>query len=54
MKLIAIFRHSATEGAGHFALFLTEHAIPWLMIRIDQGEEVPKDAGAFSGLVFMK
>jgi GMP synthase-like glutamine amidotransferase len=53
MKPIAIFRHSSTEGAGHFALFLTEHAIPWQMVHIDQGEAVPKDAGAFSGLVFM-
>lgn len=53
MKPIAIFRHSPTEGAGHFALFLTEHAIPWQMVHIDQGEAVPKDAGAFSGLVFM-
>lgn len=53
MKPIAIFRHSPTEGAGHFALFLNEHAIPWQMIHIDQGEAVPKDASAFSGLVFM-
>lgn len=53
MKPIAIFRHSPTEGAGHFALFLTEHAIPWKLIHIDQGDEVPADASAFSGLVFM-
>ena len=53
MKPVAIFRHSPTEGAGHFALFLTEHAIPWQMIHIDQGEAVPADAAAFSGLVFM-
>jgi len=53
MKPIAIFRHSPTEGAGHFALFLTAHAIPWQMIHIDQGEAVPTDAGAFNGLVFM-
>lgn len=53
MKPIAIFRHSPTEGAGHFALFLTQHAIPWQMIHIDQGEAVPADASAFAGLVFM-
>ena len=53
MKPIAIFRHSPTEGAGQFALFLTEHAIPWQMVHIDQGDAVPKDAAAFSGLVFM-
>jgi GMP synthase-like glutamine amidotransferase len=53
MKPITIFRHSPTEGAGQFALFLTEHAIPWQMVHIDQGDAVPKDAAAFSGLVFM-
>lgn len=53
MKPIAIFRHSPIEGAGYFALFLTQHSIPWLMIHIDQGEAVPVYASAFSGLVFM-
>lgn len=53
MKPIAIFRHSPTEGAGYFALFLTQHCIPWQMIHIDQGDAVPTDASAFSGLVFM-
>lgn len=53
MKPIAIFRHSPVEGAGYFALFLTQHCIPWQMIHIDQGEAVPADASAFSGLVFM-
>jgi GMP synthase-like glutamine amidotransferase len=53
MKPIAVFRHSPTEGAGHFALFLTQHAIPWQMIHIDQGEAVPTDASEFNGLVFM-
>jgi GMP synthase-like glutamine amidotransferase len=53
MKPIAIFRHSPTEGPGYFATFLDEHEIPWLMIRIDQGESVPRHAEYFSGLVFM-
>lgn len=53
MKPIAIFRHSPTEGAGHFALFLNRHAIPWQMVHVDQGDAVPQGAGAFSGLVFM-
>jgi GMP synthase-like glutamine amidotransferase len=53
MKPIAIFRHSLIEGPGYFALFLNQHAIPWQMIHIDQGDGVPTDASAFSGLVFM-
>jgi len=53
MKPIAIFRHAATEGPGYFAEFLDERAIPWRLIRIDAGDAVPQDAGAYSGLVFM-
>ena len=53
MKPVAIFRHSAIEGAGYFASFLNEHAIPWELIRIDEGESVPSNARDFSGLVFM-
>ncbi|MEI7841649.1 MAG: type 1 glutamine amidotransferase [Gallionellaceae bacterium] len=53
MKPVAIFRHSATEGAGYFAEFLNAHTIPWQMIRIDEGDPVPRNAQDFSGLVFM-
>jgi len=53
MKPIAIFRHTATEGAGYFAEFLDERKIPWQLIRIDAGDTVPPSASAYSGLVFM-
>ena len=53
MKPVAIFRHSPTEGAGYFAEFLNQHAIPWVMIRIDEGDSVPQNAQDYSGLVFM-
>ncbi len=53
MKPVAIFRHAETEGPGYFALFLNQHAIPWQMIHIDQGDDVTTDASQFSGLVFM-
>lgn len=53
MKPVAIFRHAKIEGPGHFALFLNQHCIPWKMIHIDGGDEVPTDASAFNGLVFM-
>ncbi len=53
MKPIAIFRHAEPEGPGYFADFLDEHEIPWRLFRIDQGEAVPHDASAYSGLVFM-
>lgn len=53
MKPVAIFRHSPTEGSGYFVTFLNDHAIPWVLIRIDEGEAVPFDARDYSGLVFM-
>ena len=53
MKPIAIFRHTATEGAGYFAEFLDERNIPWQLICIDAGDAVPPSASAYSGLVFM-
>jgi len=53
MKPVAIFRHVPTEGPGYFADFLDEQKVPWHLIRIDQGDAVPADAIAFSGLVFM-
>lgn len=53
MKPVAIFRHSATEGPGYFATYLDARGIPWRLIKLDEGEAVPGDATAFSGLVFM-
>ena len=53
MKPVAIFRHTANEGPGYFAEFLNQHAIPWVMIRIDEGDAVPISAQEYSGLVFM-
>jgi GMP synthase-like glutamine amidotransferase len=53
MNPVAVFRHIPTEGPGYFAEFLDQHAIPWQLICIDAGDVVPRDAHAFSGLVFM-
>ena len=53
MKPIAIFRHVAYEGPGYLASLLDARSIPWLLIRIDQGDALPPDASAYSGLVFM-
>lgn len=53
MKPIAIFRHAGTEGPGYLAKFLDERQIPWQLIAIDEGDAVPQDAAAYSGLVFM-
>lgn len=53
MKSVAIFRFSPTEGPGYFATFLDRHRIPWTLIKLDEGEPVPRDLGAYSGFVFM-
>lgn len=53
MKPVAIFRHLAIEGPGHFATFLDNNHIPWQLIKIDAGEALPTDINQYSGLVFM-
>lgn len=53
MKPIAIFRHAAHEGPGHFATFCDAHSLAWQLLSIDAGEPVPVSPGAYSGLVFM-
>jgi GMP synthase-like glutamine amidotransferase len=53
MKPVAIFRHTAFEGAAYFATFLEAHSIPIELIAIDRGDHVPLCPEAFSGLCFM-
>ncbi|MDR2678951.1 MAG: type 1 glutamine amidotransferase [Zoogloeaceae bacterium] len=53
MRPVAIFRHSPTEGAGYFAIFLEACRIPWTLIPLDCGVPVPTTPDAFSGLCFM-
>ena len=53
MKPVWIFRHGATEGAGYFAEYLDQHQIPWRLIALDQGQEVPLDLESAAGLAFM-
>lgn len=53
MKPVAIFRHAATEGPGHFATFLEGQGIPHELIPIDAGASVPASPSAYAGLVFM-
>jgi GMP synthase-like glutamine amidotransferase len=53
MKPVAIFRHSPTEGPGYFADCLDRAGIPWQLVRIDQGDAVPRGVDRFGGLAFM-
>lgn len=53
MKPVLVIRHAKTEGAGFFGIFLDQHHIPWTMVCIDEGDAIPKDISAYSGLVMM-
>jgi len=53
MKPVAIFRHFPTEGPGYFATFLDAHRVPWRLVKVDAGEQVPANPREFSGLAFM-
>ena len=53
MKPVAIFRHFVTEGPGYFSTYLERRAVPWRLIKVDEGEPIPRSAGSFGGLAFM-
>jgi len=53
MKPVAIFRHHRNEGPGYLGAYLDARGVPWALVRIDQGDKVPDDPRAYSGLVFM-
>ena len=53
MKPVAIFRLFSIEGPGYFSTFLDSHYIPWKLIKVDSGEDLPAGPEQFSGLVFM-
>ena len=53
MQPVAIFRFSPTEGPGHFAEWLDARGVPYCLIALDQGESVPANPRAFSGIGMM-
>lgn len=53
MRPLTIFRHIAGEGPGYLAEVLERHAIPWRLVRVDEGDTLPETLDDCSGLVFM-
>lgn len=53
MKPVAILRHAPTEGPGYFATYLARHGVPWRVVKVDEGDPIPEDPRAFSGIAFM-
>lgn len=53
MHPVLIIRHSPIEGPGYFSTFLDRHAIPWQLVRIDEGDAVPVNLNDNSGVCLM-
>jgi len=53
MKEILIIRHVKHEGPGYLAEFLEARKIPYRVLAIDNGENLPESVGDFSGMVLM-
>lgn len=53
MQPVAIFRFSPTEGPGHFARWIDAQGLPRRLIALDEGEPVPREPRAFSGIAMM-
>ncbi len=50
---ILISRHVSGEGPGYLTEFLERHGIPYRIIKIDSGEQLPDRVDGLLGLVFM-
>jgi len=53
MKLIRIFQHLDCEGPAYFETILQARNVPYEIIRIDQGANVPAELDDVAGLIFM-
>lgn len=53
MKTIRIFRHIDCEGPAHLQTILEQRAIPFELVRIDEGDLVTSDLESVAGLIFM-
>jgi GMP synthase (glutamine-hydrolysing) len=53
MKPIAIFQHDPLQRPGYLLEFLDELAIPSRVIRPSEGDDVPRSARFFSGIVLL-
>jgi GMP synthase-like glutamine amidotransferase len=53
MKPVAILRTARSEGPGYFASYLERRSIPWQLVALDEGEKVPADPRAHSGVAVM-
>ncbi|HYC47467.1 MAG TPA: type 1 glutamine amidotransferase [Burkholderiales bacterium] len=52
MKAVAICRFAPTEGPGYFATYLQRNGFDWRLVRLDEGERLPRP-GEIAGLAMM-
>ena len=52
MKPIVICRYAPHEGPGYFATYLTRRRVPWQLVKLDEGDRLPR-AGEFAALAMM-
>lgn len=52
MKPIAICRYAPTEGPGYFATYLSRRGLPWRLVKLDEGETLPR-IDSIAGLAMM-
>jgi GMP synthase-like glutamine amidotransferase len=50
VKPVLVLQHIERGGPGLFGGFLEEKGIPWELRRPDQGDPLPREPGAYSGL----
>ena len=53
MKPVRIFRHEDWIQPGRVTEYLDARGIAWELVRIDQGDPVPRRVDDISGLVFL-
>jgi GMP synthase-like glutamine amidotransferase len=53
MKPVAIFQHEPDAPPAYFKTWLQAQRLPYRVVRIDRGEDVPASPREFSGLCFM-
>lgn len=53
MKPVAILQNESSQGAGYLLEFLTNHDVPFHLIKVCEGDRIPSVARDFSGLVVL-
>jgi len=52
MKPVIICRYAPHEGPGYFATYLSRRRVPWLVVKLDEGDRLPSAHG-IAGLAMM-